>query len=95
MIELDLKVTADNRKHFGEPVYEYTIAQGIEDGYLRNRTQQRFNDLHSFELGAIVKRGERRHAGDFRSDGGSQPNRVFVFRTAMHHAVPDDVNLGK
>ncbi len=30
----DLQVTADNVKHFGEPAYEYDMAQGIEDGYL-------------------------------------------------------------
>src|SRR5262249_28268262 len=30
----DVQVTADNLKHFGEPVYEYDMAQGIEDGYL-------------------------------------------------------------
>lgn len=30
----DQKITADNLKYFGEPVYEYDIAQGIEDGYL-------------------------------------------------------------
>src|SRR5581483_6821146 len=24
----------DNLKYFGEPVYEYTLGQGIEDGYL-------------------------------------------------------------
>jgi len=30
----DLQITADNLKHFGEPVYEYDMAQGIEDGYL-------------------------------------------------------------
>lgn len=27
-------VTADNRRYFGNPVYDYTIWQGIEDGYL-------------------------------------------------------------
>jgi type I restriction enzyme R subunit len=32
--EADLQITADNIRHFGEPVYEYTITQGIEDGYL-------------------------------------------------------------
>ena len=32
--EADLQITADNLKHFGEPVYEYDMAQGIEDGYL-------------------------------------------------------------
>lgn len=30
----DEEITANNLKYFGEPVYEYTIAQGIEDGYL-------------------------------------------------------------
>lgn len=32
--EADLQVTADNLRYFGEPVYEYDIAQGTEDGYL-------------------------------------------------------------
>lgn len=30
----DAKVSADNRAHFGPPVYEYDMSQGIEDGYL-------------------------------------------------------------
>lgn len=30
----DLQISADNIRHFGEPVYEYSLAQGIEDGYL-------------------------------------------------------------
>jgi len=30
----DKAITADNIRHFGEPVYEYDIGQGIEDGYL-------------------------------------------------------------
>lgn len=30
----DRQITADNYKHFGKPVYEYGISQGIEDGYL-------------------------------------------------------------
>jgi type I restriction enzyme R subunit len=32
--EADAKITADNVRYFGEPVYEYDLAQGIEDGYL-------------------------------------------------------------
>ena len=28
------RITANNYKYFGEPVYEYSIAQAIEDGYL-------------------------------------------------------------
>jgi type I restriction enzyme R subunit len=30
----DAQLTADNLRHFGEPVYEYDMGQGIEDGYL-------------------------------------------------------------
>lgn len=30
----DAQVSADNIRYFGEPVYEYDMAQGIEDGYL-------------------------------------------------------------
>lgn len=30
----DQAVNADNLRHFGDPVYEYDIGQGIEDGYL-------------------------------------------------------------
>jgi len=32
--EIDAQISADNVRHFGEPVYEYDMAQGIEDGYL-------------------------------------------------------------
>ena len=30
----DLAITANNRQYFGEPVYEYTLIQAQEDGYL-------------------------------------------------------------
>ncbi len=33
-IKQDLQITADNLKYFGEPVYEYDMAQAMEDGYL-------------------------------------------------------------
>lgn len=32
--QADASISADNIRHFGEPVYEYEIGQGIEDGYL-------------------------------------------------------------
>lgn len=32
--QADAAITADNLRYFGEPVYEYDMAQGIEDGYL-------------------------------------------------------------
>lgn len=33
-VRQDAALTADNLRYFGEPVYEYDMAQGIEDGYL-------------------------------------------------------------
>ena len=33
-VRADLQISADNLKYFGEPVYEYDMSQGIEDGYL-------------------------------------------------------------
>ena len=32
--QADVKITADNLRYFGEPVYDYDISQVIEDGYL-------------------------------------------------------------
>ena len=32
--QIDEEITANNLEYFGEPVYEYDMAQGIEDGYL-------------------------------------------------------------
>jgi type I restriction enzyme R subunit len=32
--DIDAAISADNIRHFGLPVYEYDMAQGIEDGYL-------------------------------------------------------------
>lgn len=32
--KIDEEITANNLEYFGEPVYEYSMAQGIEDGYL-------------------------------------------------------------
>jgi type I restriction enzyme R subunit len=33
-VEHDAQITADNLRYFGEPVYEYTMAQAMADGYL-------------------------------------------------------------
>ncbi len=30
----DEQLSADNRRHFGDPAYEYDLGQGIDDGYL-------------------------------------------------------------
>lgn len=42
----DAQVSADNIRHFGEPVYEYDMSQGIEDGYLAACEIHRFDLFH-------------------------------------------------
>ncbi len=44
--EADAALTADNLRHFGEPVYEYDMAQGIEDGYLAACEIEKFDLFH-------------------------------------------------
>jgi type I restriction enzyme R subunit len=42
----DAQISADNLKHFGQPVYEYDMSQGIEDGYLAACEIDRFDLFH-------------------------------------------------
>ena len=67
----------------------------VEDRNLGDSAQELFNDFDAFEFGAIVERSESRSLGDSSTYFGSKRNWLFVFRAAMHHAVPDDVNFSK
>jgi type I restriction enzyme, R subunit len=44
--ELDAQINADNLRYFGDPVYEYDMSQGIEDGYLAACQIHRFDLFH-------------------------------------------------
>jgi type I restriction enzyme R subunit len=58
----DEQITADNIRHFGEPVYEYDLSQGIEDGYLAACEILRFDLFHD------NKRINERESGVGRED---------------------------
>lgn len=58
----DAQISADNKKHFGEPVYEYDLSQGIEDGYLAAC------EIHRFDLFHDNKAANERDAGVTRAD---------------------------
>jgi type I restriction enzyme R subunit len=58
----DAQITADNYKWFGEPVYEYDMAQGIEDGYLAAC------EVHRFDLFLDNKAASERETGVARDD---------------------------
>src|SRR5213080_2511193 len=67
----------------------------IENCDLWNSAQEPFGQFHAFEFGTIMERSEIRNLRDFSTHFRSQRNGSFVFRAAMHHAVPDDVNFSK
>jgi type I restriction enzyme R subunit len=58
----DAQLTADNIDYFGEPVYEYDMSQGIEDGYLAAC------EIHRFDLFHDNKKINERESGITRGD---------------------------
>ncbi|MFZ5864185.1 MAG: DEAD/DEAH box helicase family protein [Nitrospirota bacterium] len=60
--QADAQITADNLQHFGEPVYEYDMSQGIDDGYLAAC------EIHRFDLFHDNKEANERERGVTRKD---------------------------
>ncbi|MBI3319223.1 MAG: DEAD/DEAH box helicase family protein [Candidatus Omnitrophica bacterium] len=60
--QADAEINADNLKHFGDPVYEYELGQGIEDGYLAAC------EIHQFDLFHDNKEVNERLRGVKRQD---------------------------
>ncbi len=58
----DAQISADNKKHFGVPVYEYDLSQGIEDGYLAAC------EIRTFDIFHDNKAANERDAGVTRAD---------------------------
>jgi len=58
----DQKISADNIRWFGEPVYEYDMAQGIEDGYLAAC------EIHRYDLFLDNQKANERVTGVTRTD---------------------------
>lgn len=65
-VQRDQQITADNLAYFGEPVYEYTIAQGMEDGYL-SACQIRLNRVNLDDTGITKADILARNAIDART----------------------------
>ena len=45
-VEEDRRRLSDNYKYFGEPAYEYSYAQGVEDGYLAPADIEQYDIFH-------------------------------------------------
>ncbi|MBN1629673.1 MAG: DEAD/DEAH box helicase family protein, partial [Thermoleophilia bacterium] len=77
----DAQVTADNLRYFGEPVYEYDMAQGIEDGYLAACEIERFDLFHD------NKRANERESGVSRNDLAGKGKTLTDARTGREMGV--------
>lgn len=79
----DQQITADNLRHFGEPVYEYSLAQGIEDGYLAD-ARTRGRDVRRpvpVPLGQRLSEAENHHLLRRRrrkADHAEEANRLLM-----------------
>ena len=62
----DQQITANNLQYFGKPVYEYDIAQGVEDGYLAAFELQR-SKVNLDKTGLTLKEVWQRNPTDART----------------------------
>ena len=76
----DRQLLADNHRYFGDPVYEYTLVQGIEDGYLAPP------DIHTFDL----YHDNHRHAERVRRITGADLKGKTITDSATGQVVAEE-----
>jgi len=88
--EADAEINADNIRYFGEPIYEYDMSQGIEDGYLAAC------EIHRFDLFHDNKQVNERDSGLKREDlagkrllDATTGEQVDLAETREAYAAPD------
>ena len=91
----DQQITADNLKYFGEPVYEYDIAQGIEDGYLAACEMQR-SEVNLDQTGLTLEEVWIRNPTDARTGraiASMEELKALYLHTAFENRIllPDRV----
>ena len=77
-IEEDKRKLADNYNYFGEPPYEYSYWQGVEDGYLAPAEIEQYDIYHD------DKTQSERIRGVYRADVKRQEADERFDRTAGH-----------
>ena len=68
--QADAQITANNLRYFGEPVYEYDMSQGIEDGYLAACEIDRFDLYHDNKDVNERERGVDRGGSHWKASNG-------------------------
>ncbi len=86
----DAQISADNKKHFGDPVYEYDLAQGIEDGYLAACEIRTFDIFHDNKEANERVSGVRREDLKGKRVTDLVTGKVINHETALaHYDAPD------
>src|ERR1700675_1153457 len=75
-------------------LWHLAMKASIENGDLRNRAQNIFNNLHAFEFSADMQWGERRHACDRRAHLGRHDYGILEVRAAVDDTMPHGFDLG-
>src|SRR5438132_1311779 len=66
---------------------------GIENGDLRNRSQDALDNLHTLHFGANMQRCKRGHAGNGRAYLGRNGDRLLETRPAVNDAMSYNIDL--
>src|SRR5271170_4680323 len=75
-------------------LWHLAMKSRIENGDLRNRAQNTFNNLHAFEFSTDMQWSERRHADDRRAHLGGHHHGFLEVRAAVDNTVPHCFDLG-
>src|SRR5277367_1164306 len=75
-------------------LWHLAMKAGIENGDLRNRAQNTFNNLHALEFSPDMQWGERRHAGDRRAHFRRHNHGLLKMWASMDDTVPHRFDLG-
>src|SRR6266478_6951362 len=88
-VEEDKRKLADNYNYFGEPPYEYSYSQGVEDGYLAPAEIEQYDIYHD------DKTQSERVRGVYRSDvKDKQLTNVLTGQPVVPEAVAEKTEGG-
>src|SRR2546422_11677135 len=65
----------------------------VENGYLRDVSEQFLDDINNFQFASIMERRERRHACNSRLHGGSDLKPFFVFPAPVDDTRPHHIDV--
>src|SRR5215470_16338038 len=73
--------------------WHLAMKSSVEHRYLRNVPHQFLDDLHSFQFGAVVQRGNGGNSSNSSLDFRRNQNGHFVVGAAVNNSMSYDVNF--